>query len=247
MKIQSYGATLTGSSGVNGDLFHISPDKKVYVLSDGASGAGKDGKVLMSNTCVEMAKQHDFSTSSLEPGEYVDSLFWKMNCRLIELSQKSRTRFFGTVAIAVVDEDTLTVTTLGDSPAFLFCDGIIKRVAKSPRRYEDMIEQGHITREEYEGYTKQMHERMRSCFDNFLPDVVPNNVIEQHVIKPGDMFYMCSDGLSDWIAPDSVFATIAKNGVKNGIDMLIVQAKELSLVRQNYYDDITAVAVYCRE
>ena len=47
MAIFSYGATLVGSSGINGDSFYISPDEKVFILSDGASGAGKNGKVLI--------------------------------------------------------------------------------------------------------------------------------------------------------------------------------------------------------
>jgi protein phosphatase len=234
---------MTGSSGVNGDSFYISPDKKVYILADGASGAGKNGKVIMSSTCVEIAKQYDFSTSNLEPKEYLDSLFWKINHRLIELSQESRKRLYGTIIIAVIDKDTLTVTTFGDSPAFFFSGGTIKRVAKNNKRYEDMIEQGYITRDEYDGYIKQMHERMRSCFDYFLPEVVPNNVIEQYIIRQGDIFFMCCDGLSDWMASDDIFTILSVNGVENGIEILIPRAKEKSLADQNYFDDITAVAV----
>ncbi|HML46661.1 MAG TPA: PP2C family serine/threonine-protein phosphatase, partial [Clostridia bacterium] len=56
---------------------------------------------------------------------------------------------YGTIVIAVIDKDTLTVTALGDSPAFLISGGQIKRLAKNKLKYEDMIEQGYITRAEY--------------------------------------------------------------------------------------------------
>lgn len=244
MEILSHGATLTGTSGVNGDSFYISSDNRVFVLSDGASGAGKNGKVLMSNTCVEVAKQFDYSTANLEPKEYVDSLFWKMNNKLIEISQQNRKLSYGTVIITVIDKDTLTVTTFGDSPAFLFIDGeTIKRVARNEKRYEDMIRQGDITREEYENYPRQMHANMGCVFDYFLPEVVPNNVIEQYAIKQGDMFLMCCDGLSDWIDSETIFKTLKNSGIKNGINELIPRAKELSLADHNSYDDITAIAI----
>jgi serine/threonine protein phosphatase PrpC len=245
MEILTYGATLTGSTGINRDSFYISPDKKVFILSDGASGAGKEGKVIMSNTCVEIAKKYDFSTSNLDPKEYVDSLFYKMNNKLIEISQHNRQRFYGTIIITVLNKNTLTVTTLGDSQAFLFSDRIIKRLAKNKLKYEDMIDQGYITRNEYEGYIRQMHERMQRCFDWFLPEVVPNNIIEQYIIKQDDLFFMCSDGLADRITPDIINETIKEHGIKDGTDILINLAKEISLDTESYYDDITAVAIHC--
>ena len=247
MEILSYGATLTGSSGVNGDSFYISPESKVFVLSDGASGAGKNGKVIMSNTCVEITRQYDYSTSSLTPNDYIDSLFWKINNKLIELSQENRTRLYGTIIIAVIDKDTLTATTFGDSPMFLFSNGQIKRVARNKKRYEDMIEQGFITKNEYDGYIKQMHERMWTCFDYFLPEVVPNNVIEQYSFAKDDIIFMCCDGLSDWITPEKIFETLYDYGINNGVNSLISRAKEISLTNHNYYDDITAIAVRYRQ
>lgn len=238
-----YGTTMTGTSGVNGDSFYISDNKKVFILSDGASGAGSNGKVLMSNTCIEEAKNYDYLTSKLDAKNYVDTLFWKINNKLIEISQESRQLAYGTIIIAVVDKATLTVTTFGDSPAYLMTAGKIKRVARNKKRYEDMIEDGFITTKEYEDYTKQMHERMWCCFDYFLPEVVPNNIIEQYHIEEGDMFFMCCDGLSDWILPVEIFKRINKDGIKAGVDNLICQAKEKSLADHNSFDDITAIAL----
>jgi len=246
MEILSYGTSMTGSTGINGDSFYISSDKNVFLLSDGASGAGEKGKVIMSNTCVEIAKQYDFSIFTLNPKDYVDSLFYKINNKLIEISQNSRQRLYGTIIIIVIEKDTLTVTTLGDSPAYLFSGGLIKRMAKNKLKYEDMIEQGYITRDEYDGYISQMHERMQRCFDWFIPEVIPPNVIEQYNIKQGDMFFMCSDGIGDWIAPENIMDILKNHGIKEGTDILIQQAKEISFAAENYYDDITAVAVHFR-
>jgi len=165
MNAYSYCLTQTGSSGVNGDVFYISPDNKVFLLADGASGAGNDGKVLMGKTCIEIVKEFDYSSSRLDAKEYVDKLFWKINNRLIEISQEHRKLVYGTIDIAIFDNGILTVTTLGDSPVFYYDEHEIKRVAKNPKKYEDMIGAGYITKEQYQGYTNQMHEMMWGCFD----------------------------------------------------------------------------------
>lgn len=44
MRLNTYGYTYVGSSGINGDVFYISHDKKLFLLADGASGAGQMGK-----------------------------------------------------------------------------------------------------------------------------------------------------------------------------------------------------------
>lgn len=243
MNILSYGSTCTGSSGINGDVFYISPDKKVFLLADGASGAGNDGKVLMGKTCIEMVTQFDYSTSNLDAKEYIDRLFWKINTRLIEISQEYRKLVFGTIDIAVFDNGILTVTTLGDSPVFYFNGVESKRVAKNRKRYEDMIDAGYITREQYEGYIRQMHEMMRCCFDYFIPEVVPNNVIEQYEVKPNDIMVMCCDGISDWVSEHDIFKTITDLGLEAGIRKLIADAKDTSLKSCNNFDDITAIAI----
>lgn len=38
-----YGLTEVGSSGVNADRYHISQDKKIFALSDEASGSFEEG------------------------------------------------------------------------------------------------------------------------------------------------------------------------------------------------------------
>lgn len=235
MKIQTYGATLTGSSGVNGDKHYISPDRRLFVLADGASGAGPNGKVAMSGTCVQIARAFDYAGAGLTPGEYVNELLHKINRALIALSQETGVLCFGTLVIAFVHERNLWVTAYGDSPAYLRQGGKIIRAARNLRRYENMIAEGFVTREEYEGYLSAMHPRMQSAFDRFLPEVVPNNIVEHYLLAPGDAFFACSDGLSDWLGPEQVFENL------HALEALLRTARDLALSKQGYFDDVTAV------
>jgi len=84
-----------------------------------------------------------------------------------------------------------------------------------------MIDEGYIMREQYEGYINKMHSMMWSCFGRFIPDIVPNNIIEQYEIKPNDMLLLCCDGMSDWISKEKIFKTLIDYGLEDGIDILI--------------------------
>jgi len=54
---------------------------------------------------------------------------------------------------------------------------------------------------------------------------------------------MCSDGMSDWISKEKIFDTIDKYGLKDGIEILVSKSKELAITTQNYFDDLTAIAM----
>ena len=197
----------------------------------------------MGKICLDIAKQFNYSSSNLDAKEYVQNLLIKMNKQLIATSQEYNKLVYGTVDIAVLDNNILTVTTIGDSPVFYYSGQEAKRIARNPKKYEWMIDEGFITKGQYKTYINQMHPMMFSCFDIFLPTIILNNVIEQIMLKENDMVVMCCDGMSDWIKADEIFEQLSKDGINLGIDKLILKSKDLALQNQNYYDDITAIAL----
>lgn len=245
MNITSFGYSCVGSSGTNGDIFYISEDRKLFILADGASGAGSEGKVLFGETCINMIKEHDYRSSGLGPIEYLDGLMWKLNNRLIQLSHEKRNLIFGTIDAVIIDNEQLTITTMGDSPAYYFDGSTTARLAKNLRRYEGMIEAGYITREQYEGYISGMHPMMWSCFDNFMPSILPNNTIKQIQLKPGDILVLCCDGIGDWIAADEIIQGVQGKDLEEGVQGLILQAKERAIAAEGYFDDLTVLAIKC--
>lgn len=243
MAFEYLGKTLTGSSGVNADVFYISEDKKVFLLADGASGAGAEGKVLMGKICIETLKDFSFSSSKLEPKEYVKDLMFKINKRLIEVSQEYNKLVFGTIIIAVINDGELTITALGDSPAYYFNGENIERLAKNPKKYEWMIDEGFITKEEYEGYIAKLHPMMWSSFECFIPMIVPNNIIETVNIKPYNILILCCDGISDWVAADEMVQQVTDKGLAIALDNIVGMAKERALNENNYFDDLTILVM----
>ena len=239
----SYGKSIVGTSGINGDAFYVSQDNSTLVLSDGASGAGADGKVAMSSCCIENIKAFPYHESGLSPKEYIYKIIWKINNDLIKLSQEKNKYIFGTVIVCVIENNKLTVASVGDSPAFLIKQDSIKRIAKAKKTYDNLIQMGIFTESQLEEYVHRLPEHMWSMFDKFIPMVVPLYAIEEYELNQNDKVILCCDGVSDYLNEDELLALIDSNNLPDSTDAIIEKAKSNSIEehKRNQYDDITLV------
>ena len=241
-----YGNSLVGTSGINGDAFYISSDHTTFLLADGASGAGEEGKVLMSRLCVEMVKKNPFLPSALSPKLYIDKIIWSINNELIRISQKQKRYIFGTLVLCVVWEHTATIASVGDSPAFLIQENSVVRVAQAKKRYQNLIDLGLYSRKQLEEAVHELPEHMWSMFDSYLPMVVPDYEITELEMKQGDCIVLCSDGISDYVEPQTIKDSIKKENLPQSIRQIINLARERSVQERKSirYDDLTMI-VYC--
>lgn len=241
-----YGNSLVGTSGVNGDAFYISPDNTTIMLADGASGAGREGKVVMSSHCAKIIKENPFATSGLSAKDYLEKTIWKINNDLIHISQQSKTNTFGTLVICVVVNNIAIIASIGDSPAYFIHESSVKRVAKTRKTYQNLIEMGIFTAEQAEDYVHALPEHMWSMFDSFIPMVVPVYSLEEIEMASGDKVVLCCDGISDYVEPEEINKLLDSDNFPDSVAAIIEIAKERSIAerKRNQYDDITMVA-YC--
>ncbi len=231
-----YGNSHVGTSGINGDSFYISPDNTVFMLSDGASGAGSEGKVIMSRTCAETVKNTPFFPSRLSAKDYIDKMIWQINNKLIEISQSRKSLVFGTLVICAVCGDTIHIAAAGDSPAYFLHNNTAVRIAKPKKKYQNLIDLGLFSEEQLEEAVHRLPEHMWSMFDTFIPSVVPEYSYEEISLKDGDVI--------DCLSPEFIWENIAADNLPQSVDTLINTAKERSLGEKGYCDDLTMIA-YC--
>ena len=238
-----FGKSIVGTSGVNGDAFYISSDKSTIVLADGASGAGADGKTIMSKCCVENIEAFPFSKSNLSPKEYIEKIIWKINNELIQHSQKQNKYIFGTLVICIISNNVATFASIGDSPAFLIKEGKIKRVSKTKKTYDNLIQMGIFTEKQLEEYVHRLPEHMWSMFDTFIPMVVPKYSLEEYSLNKGDMIIICCDGVSDYLNDDELLQHVNRQDLPESVNAIISKSKENAIEEhnRNQYDDITVV------
>ncbi len=238
-----FGKSVVGTSGVNGDAFYISSDKSTIVLADGASGAGADGKVIMSKCCVENIEAFPFSKSNLSPKEYIEKIIWKINNDLIQHSQKQNKYIFGTLVICIISNNVATFASMGDSPAFLIKEGKIKRVSKTKKTYDNLVQMGIFAEEQLEEYVHRLPEHMWSMFDTFIPMVVPKYSLEEYELNLGDTIILCCDGVGDYLSDDELLELVNRQDLPESVNAIISKSKENAIEEhnRNQYDDITVV------
>lgn len=198
--MEYYGLTEVGASGINADSYHISQDRKIFAIADGASGAFD--KVGAGVICMNVIKELNYHYSGLKPQEYILHCINVANNRLIEKSQLDGHLSFGTMTMAVVDEGRLSIGAVGDTPAFLIQGNQIRKIIKPKKRYAKLIELRILTEEEIDKAISSIPCEMWSMFDNFLPMVIPQIAVEEYLISQNDILIICTDGVSDWIDED---------------------------------------------
>lgn len=237
------GYSIVGTSGVNGDAHYISPDKTTFLLSDGASGAGSKGKVLMSNLCVDVIKNNPFSLSGLLPEDYLVKMIWEMNNKLIGISQEQKQYIFGTVVLCVVKDGIGTIAAIGDSPAFFINKDSIVRIAKSKKAYYNLVEMGLYSEQQLEEAVHKLPEHMWSMFDRYMPMVVPIYAMETVRLEEGDKIVFCSDGVSDYVPSEYIKEAVSGEDLLQSMKTVVNTAKENAIRERNCvkYDDLTMV------
>ena len=238
-----FGGSLIGTSGINGDVFYISPDYSTILFADGASGAGDDGKVMMSECCVKNIKEFPFADSGLPPKKYIDELIWKINSELIHISQERKKYTFGTLVICVICKDIATVAAIGDSPAFVINKNGIERKAKTKKSYYNLVQMGLFTEDQLEEYVHKLPEHMWSMFDTFIPTIVPRYALEECRLTDGDIIAICCDGVSDYLSANELLQLVDANNLPKSVDAIISTAKNKAIEEHDEirYDDITVV------
>ena len=139
----------------------------------------------------------------------------------------------GTTLTALwVDEHRVYLTHVGDSRAYLYRDGEISQMSRDHSVVNEMIERGEITPKEarvhpYRHYiTRSMG---RAVY--VTPDV---NKFER---RPGDVWLLCSDGLSDYVDGDELGELLGGNGSWQDKAALLL---ELAL-RRGGSDNVTVI------
>ncbi|MBN8866097.1 MAG: Stp1/IreP family PP2C-type Ser/Thr phosphatase [Solirubrobacterales bacterium] len=106
-----------------------------------------------------------------------------------------------TITVAAVDSEVehVVIGHVGDSRAYRLRDGIIQRLTKDHSLVEEMRRRGQITEEQAEDHPQ------RSIITRALgpePEVLAD--MQSVPADPGDIFLLCSDGLTTMISDDRI-------------------------------------------
>jgi serine/threonine protein phosphatase PrpC len=220
----------------NEDAFGFSVEHGVYVVCDGMGGAAA-GEIA-SSIAVDEVLRH--LTSSRETGAPLPELAEKAVCAANEAifrraQRNQRLNGMGTTLVAlVVEERRIWVFNVGDSRCYRLREGLLEQVTLDHSLVEEQVRMGRMS------HSEALRSPLRNVITRALgtQNCVTPDCFEFQA-EPGDLFMLCSDGLTRELADSTIEPILSSNlPLDDRCAKLIESAK-----KAGGHDNITCVLV----
>jgi protein phosphatase len=202
----------------NEDSLFVSPP--MFAVADGMGGA-KAGEVA-SALAVEAVKGAADSDRPVE--EQLTEIVRAANRRIYELAVADETRrgMGTTLTLARVHGDEISLAHVGDSRAYRMRDGELSQLTRDHSLVAELERSGQITAEAAE------HHPQRSIITRALgPE--PDVEVDTYTLngRDGDLFLICSDGLTSMISDDEVKSILrSASSLEDAAEELVLAANQ---------------------
>ena len=189
---------------LNEDAYVCEPP--LFAVADGIGGA-QAGEIASGLAAAVLRDDSDDGAGGA--GEQrVDRLIQEANRRVYDRqTQDAAVSGMGTtMTVALVEDGNVWIGHVGDSRAYLIRDGKLEQLTEDHSLVAELVRSGKLSPEEAETHPQ------RSVVTRALgtdPDVdVDTFRVEA---KPGDLFLLCSDGLTSMVDDDTILDEIRRN------------------------------------
>ena len=187
----------------NEDAYVCEPP--LFAVADGIGGA-QAGE--LASSLAAAAVRDDSGNGETGGRERVDALIQEANRRVYQRqSQDAAVSGMGTtMTVALVEDGRVWIGHVGDSRAYLVREGRLEQLTEDHSLVAELVRSGRLSPEEAEGHPQ------RSVVTRALgtdPDVdVDTFSVET---RPGDLFLLCSDGLTTMVDDAAILAEIDRH------------------------------------
>jgi serine/threonine protein phosphatase PrpC len=184
----------------NEDSFVIEPP--LFAVADGMGGA-QAGEVASRLAAAAFREFHQ--ADELVPSERVVAIIQEANRRIHERARSDRevSGMGTTITAALLAEDEVTIGHVGDSRAYLLRAGRLEQLTEDHSLVADLVRSGRLSPAEAETHPQ------RSVITRALGTDPEVDVDAFSVAAaPGDVFLLCSDGLTTMVDDEEIRAQI---------------------------------------
>jgi serine/threonine protein phosphatase PrpC len=235
-RLLSFGKSDTGLKRSNNeDMLILRPEIGLFGVADGMGGAaaGEVASQLFAEIVFGVFGEKE-RVSGQATLDLVQEVFRQANGKILDhVKENSQHKGMGcTAELLVFDQDHYVLGHVGDSRTYLFRRGELKQLTLDHSLVQDQVDRGLITAEEA---------RKHSLRNVILRAVGINEFLAVDLIRgkevPGDLFLLCSDGLSDMVDDPSIANVLSHPvDVAQKVERLIELAKSAG-----GHDNITVV------
>ncbi|MBT3181667.1 MAG: Stp1/IreP family PP2C-type Ser/Thr phosphatase [Deltaproteobacteria bacterium] len=249
MKVKSFGISDVGKRREkNEDSFLANQEHMLFAVADGMGGhlGGDIASKLAAETIGEVISSLETDPDmtlqeggiSVKPGEFQSYLRYAIRLASKRIFEKAdgdaSLRGMGTTTVALLlRNDKAYIANVGDSRVYRIRGNQILQITKDHSLVAEQMRAGILSEKD-----ARVH-RFRNIITRsvgFQEDVEAD--VDIRVVREGDRFVLCSDGLSNMIRDDEIRDVIANTDVEPGCTRLIDIANE-----RGGDDNITVVAV----
>lgn len=230
-KIEIIAQTDTGAvRDHNEDAIGNNPDLGLVVLADGMGGhrGGEVASAITVNTVLEQlastlkkikSGETDDETGYSRESLAVHDAILKANANVYNASSEN-TQYKGmgtTIVVMLFYDNRYTVAHVGDSRLYRYREGLMEQITRDHSLMQELIDRGFYTPEQArQSLNKNLVTRAIGIEEKVQIDIT------EDVALPGDIYLLCSDGVTDMIEDGLICDTI-----KHNVDDLDRAAQEL--------------------
>lgn len=236
-KIEFHGITDTGCvRDHNEDAIDIRKSLGLAVLADGMGGhqGGEIASAMAVNSIVETLNK---LLKKPETEIICDNNGYSMRSTAVEKaisvangaiykssSENSHYKGMGTtVVILLFYDNRFTVAHVGDSRLYRLRDGMLEQITRDHSLTQELVDRGFYTPEQ----AKKSHNKNLVTRAVGIQEIVDID-IQENITKTGDIYMLCSDGITDMIDDDLIHEILEKNidDLKKASEELLHAAKK---------------------
>ncbi len=246
-KFSHFGLSDIGLSRQNNeDVWSHKLDYSFFALADGMGGhkagevAAKEAVSFMCSSIEDIFVSTDIHWKISELKSYLKLFMEHTNSWVYHLS-KTTQKFHGmgtTLCTILFYEKELILGHVGDSRIYLFRDQRLDQLTKDHSLKNELITQGKfIDTEKHPFLHKNILTRAIGSHKTVVPelDVVP--------VQPGDVYLMCSDGLSDYASDTEIASLIKQEKTPKTVSTALIETAK----KNGGNDNITVIIIKVHE
>ncbi len=210
-------------------------DVGVWMVADGMGGHqnGKWASYVVTQAVEEAAFNGDFSQNI----DILEAALIRANQTIYEASEQAGARMGSTAAALHIDGWRYVCVWAGDSRIYRLRDGALTQVTHDHTEVQAMVDRQALTPEEAREHPmSHVITRAVGVDRDFGPEVKADD------LQPGDIFLLCSDGLTGEVTDDEIGVRLASMGARAACKALL----DLALER-GASDNVTVITVACEE
>ncbi len=185
----------------NEDSYAANLKNRIFLVADGMGGhaAGEIASQIAAATFEEVAAMK--LSAGLPSDEILQSAAKEANSRIYQ-AQRMKTEFAGmgsTLTALSIRDGKYHVAHVGDSRAYLLRDGVLRQVTRDHSLVWQLYESGVLQKDELSS-----HPQKNLITRSIGPHPQVEVDLEDGEAHEGDIYLLCSDGLTDMVSDENI-------------------------------------------